>query len=140
MPVVERPADINRRIAQLLAGGDAWEFKCTELGKFLRQFMTAAELDYAYNSLPVNDPVGFDGRTCDLCRGDTRFLRCRICQGEFSEVGVGGQRMSVFDAECQAAAVRYHAVPSNKYAWLKKVWRHLGAAYSGLKEGGNARD
>lgn len=84
MPQVERPQEVSDAIDKLLRDGTVEELK-SEKGKFLRLFMTADEV-YRSMDLPIAEARGFDGSTCDYCRGDYRFSQCGKCAGTFDNV------------------------------------------------------
>lgn len=81
---IERPNEVNQSIDKLLIEGTVAELK-SEKGRFLRLFMTADEV-YRSMDLPMHVIRGFDGTTCDDCRGDYRFTQCRMCHGCFDNL------------------------------------------------------
>lgn len=82
---MDRPQEVSDRIAELLANGTAADLFTPE-GRLLRAFFTAAE-EAASRHLPMpTPPPGWDGTTCDLCRGRTRFTGCRECGGTYVNI------------------------------------------------------
>jgi hypothetical protein len=81
---IERPQEVSDAIGKLLREGTVEELK-SEKGRFLRLFMTADEV-YRSMDLRIADAKGFDGSTCDYCRGDYRFSQCGKCHGTFDNV------------------------------------------------------
>lgn len=77
---MQRPDELNVDIRNLLQFGSANDL-VTERGKILRMLMTPAEAA-AILYLPVKDNPGWDGGTCDLCRGMHRFVHCQLCHGD----------------------------------------------------------
>jgi len=84
---IERPPIVDEMIQALLTHGSVEDLKSSQ-GQFLRQMMTAAEVDRTMD-LPVTYPKGFDGVTCDFCRGDYRFRNCGACHGSFDALPAG---------------------------------------------------
>lgn len=76
---IERPKRINDAIQKLLTQGTVEELKTPE-GRMLAEFFTADEVARAME-LPMGECTGFDGTTCDACRGEYRFRQCQQCHG-----------------------------------------------------------
>ena len=80
---VVRPPRIAKEIEKLLATGTAVDL-LSELGQTLSEFFTAEEWTRA-RQLSIPDGVpGWDGVTCNFCRGSTRFADCPNCHGSFA--------------------------------------------------------
>lgn len=84
---IERPPIVGEMIQALLTHGSVEDLKSPQ-GQFLRQLMTPGEVDRTMD-LPVTYAKGFDGVTCDFCRGDYRFRNCGACRGSFDALPVG---------------------------------------------------
>ena len=81
LPMIQRPTIIDKAIYTLLSQGTVADLM-TDQGQLLQSLMTPGE-ECACRMLPMLECPGFDGQTCNYCRGRVRFSHCPECQGTF---------------------------------------------------------
>lgn len=112
---IERPALVEEMILALLTHGTVDDLK-TPQGQFLRHLMTAAEVDRTLD-LPMTYAKGFDGVTCDFCRGDNRFKNCGVCFGSFDALPAGEELAAQRELVEKASRENRASDPMWKAAW-----------------------
>jgi hypothetical protein len=83
---MNRTPEQDRMMQQLLSQVTG-EILATPEGKIFRQALTSEE-EELLRTIPVlsDEPPGWDGSACDMCRGFTRLVNCPKCWGTYDNV------------------------------------------------------
>lgn len=97
-----RGMELNAMVHRLLNEGTVADLFTVE-GAILRKMFTPSEEERSRH-LPMGECKGFDGRTCDYCRGASRFANCNVCQGYGVQEWIGPEGLALVDAEIENRA------------------------------------